>query len=70
MRVLSTIFFFVWVLSLTIYSEAYLFFAARSLPEVLSRLRDERKVVKCVLLFLLPSLCRLARILLIALVTK
>ncbi len=70
MWMLSAVAFAVWVLSLIIYSETYMFLEARSFSEVLSRLRDERREVKCILLFVLPMLCRLGRIFLIALLAK
>ena len=60
----SSVAFAVWALALIVYSEAY-HSLTQSAGETLGRLKDERKAIKSLLLFLLPMLLRLLRVIMI-----
>jgi len=70
MWIASSVAFMVWVLSFVIYSEIYRFPSSGSLGQVLGRIQTERKQLRCFFLFILPALCRLARLILLACLRK
>ncbi len=60
----SSVAFAVWVLALIVYSEAHLGLT-QGAGETLGRLKDEKKAMKCLVLFLLPMGLRVLRVIVI-----